>query len=226
MLLLAGALLYFLGWFPKLDAAKLARGLRGGSGALLSAGVTLILTKNPVLAVLAGALAYSFALGRGWFQGGGARRMESGSASTVRTAYLEMSLDHATGVMSGRVLKGRFAGRALSDFTAAERADCFAELRLNDAQAAQLFEAYFDRIAPGWNGTANSEGARGSSASRGMGVEEAYLVLGLNSGATRADIQAAHRNLMKRFHPDQGGSTYLAAKVNEAKDVLLKHVRA
>jgi hypothetical protein len=60
----------------------------------------------------------------------------------------------------------------------------------------------------------------------GMGVEEAYRVLGLSPGATRDDIQTAHRDLIKRNHPDQGGSTYIAAKVNEAKDVLLKHVQA
>jgi hypothetical protein len=60
----------------------------------------------------------------------------------------------------------------------------------------------------------------------GMGLEEAYRVLGLGPGATRDDIQAAHRELIKRNHPDQGGSTYIAAKVNEAKDVLLKHVQA
>jgi hypothetical protein len=60
----------------------------------------------------------------------------------------------------------------------------------------------------------------------GMGVEEAYRVLGLKPGATRDDIQAAHRDLIKRNHPDQGGSTYIAAKLNEAKDVLLKHVQA
>ena len=59
-----------------------------------------------------------------------------------------------------------------------------------------------------------------------MTVDEAYLVLGLNRGATRDDVQAAHRNLMKRFHPDQGGTTYLASQVNEAKDVLLKHIKA
>jgi DnaJ-class molecular chaperone len=50
--------------------------------------------------------------------------------------------------------------------------------------------------------------------------------LGLSRGATREDVQTAHRNLMKRFHPDQGGSTYLASQVNEAKDVLLKHIKA
>ena len=59
-----------------------------------------------------------------------------------------------------------------------------------------------------------------------MTIEEAYLVLGLNPGATREEIKAAHRNLIRRSHPDQGGTAYLAAKVNAAKDVLLKNVKA
>jgi len=220
-----GAILYLLGWLPRADASKIAYWIRKSSGVLFAAGAALILTRNPGLAVLAGMLAYSFMQKTGWFPGG-ARQTQAGSVSTVRTAYLEMSLDHATGTMSGRVLKGRFASRALSDFTAAERMDCLAELRAVDGQAAQLFEAYLDRTSPGWEGGAGESGARGGAPSRGMGAEEAYLVLGLNPGATRADIHAAHRNLMKRFHPDQGGSTYLAAKVNEAKDVLLKNVKA
>lgn len=62
--------------------------------------------------------------------------------------------------------------------------------------------------------------------SPGMTIEEAYLVLGLNPGATREEIKAAHRNLIRRSHPDQGGTAYLAAKVNAAKDVLLKNVKA
>ena len=214
-----------LGWLPKADAGKLAYWTRKSSGVLFAAAATLILTRNPGLAVLAGMLAYSIMQKTGWFPGG-ARQARMGSVSTVRTAYLEMSLNHATGAMSGRVLKGRFAGRELASFSAAERVDCLAELRANDSQSAQLFEAYLDRTSPGWDSGASASGGQRGRPERGMGVEEAYLVLGLSPGASRADIQAAHRNLMKRFHPDQGGSTYLAAKVNEAKEVLLKNVKA
>jgi hypothetical protein len=221
-----GAIVYLLGWFPKVDAGKLALLIRKGGVVLAVFAAAMIATRNIGLALLGSMLTYSFMQKTGWIPGGGAKRTVSGSVSTVRTAYLEMSLDHATGVMSGRLLKGRFAGRALSDFTAAERLDCLAELRANDPQAAQLFEAYFDRTAPGWNGSAGEGGQRGGGPLRGMGLEEAYLVLGLDPGATRDEVQAAHRNLMKRYHPDQGGSNYLAAKVNEAKDVLLKHIRA
>lgn len=54
-----------------------------------------------------------------------------------------------------------------------------------------------------------------------MSREEAYQVLGLVPGASEADIRAAHRRLMRAAHPDAGGSDWLAARVNEARDVLL-----
>ncbi len=207
----------------KAEVGKVAAWIRKSSAVLLVGGVVLIFTRNPGLAVMAGMIAYSVMARTGWYPGKG--RDNSSANSAVRTPYLEMALDHATGAVSGRVLKGRFAGRALSNFTDAERLDFLAELRSNDAQGAQLFEAYLDRAFPGWNAGAAGSGPRAGAASRGMTVDEAYLVLGLSRGAAREDVHAAHRNLMKRFHPDQGGTTYLASQVNEAKDVLLKHIK-
>ncbi len=209
----------------KAEVGKIATWIRKSGVILLAGGVTLIVTRNLGLAIMAGMIAYSIMARTGWYPGKG-RGGSSTANSAVRTAYLEMSLDHATGAISGRVLQGRFSGRALSDFTNAERMDLLAELRSNDAQGAQLFEAYLDRSFPGWNAGGGDSGPRAGAASRSMTVDEAYLVLGLSPGATREDVQTAHRNLMKRFHPDQGGSTYLASQVNEAKDVLLKHIKA
>jgi hypothetical protein len=218
-----GLILYFLGWVTKADMSSLAAAIRQSGGALLAAGVALVATRNIGIAIMVGMFAYSAMARTGWYPG---KRSDAGAGkSSVRSPCLEMSLDHATGAIEGRALRGRFAGRALSNFTEAERTEFLAELRANDAQGAQLFEAYLDRVSPGWSAGAEP-GFRGAAPSRAMTVDEAYMVLGLNRRATRDEVLAAHRNLMKRFHPDQGGSTYLAAQVNEAKDVLLKHIRS
>ena len=93
----------------------------------------------------------------------------------------------------------------------------------------QLFERYLHRRFPGGGHDAQGDatGWQRSAASNGkMTDEEAYQILGLQPGAGRSEIGRAHRGLMKKLHPDQGGSTYLAARVNEAKDTLLRTHRA
>lgn len=73
------------------------------------------------------------------------------------------------------------------------------------------------------NGT-NGDSSRQSAASYGgMGLDEACDTLGVAPTASREDIIAAHRRLIQKLHPDRGGNDYLAAKINEAKSVLLKH---
>jgi len=144
-----------------------------------------------------------------------------GRRSTVRTVWLEMVLDHETGVMAGQVLSGQFAGRSLQSLTEAEGAALLHDAS-GDSQSLQLIEAFMDRRFAGWRERHAWDGPSShGNASGPMTREQAFDILGLTEGAGEADIRAAHRDLMKKFHPDQGGSTYLATKINAAKDLLL-----
>jgi DnaJ domain len=152
--------------------------------------------------------------------GGGQR--SSGQSSRVRSAFLDMSLDHDSGELSGTILAGEHAGRSLGEF---DLAQLLAMAPAFDAESVALLESYLDRRFPAWrqNAQGNGTGGQRRAAPGGkMTAEEAYQILGLQPGASRDEIARAHRALMKKLHPDQGGSTYLAARVNEAKDTLLR----
>ncbi len=145
-----------------------------------------------------------------------------GASSDVETAYLRMSLDHDSGTLDGTVLTGKFHGRRLGEMSEQEVLELLHECRIEDAQSAGIIETYLDRIyGSSWRG-----GEAGASSGAGPSVgnmtrEEALEVLGLEAGATKAEIKEAHHRLMLKMHPDQGGSTYLASKLNQAKDLLL-----
>jgi DnaJ-like protein len=150
-----------------------------------------------------------------------------GGTSHVQTESLEMELDHDSGEMEGMVLKGSFEGRMLSSLSNTELKALLDELRATDQQAEALLEAYLDWRLPGWRDAESEKGKEEESRTRTrkpsghMSVDEAYAVLGLTRGASEEEITRVHRLMMKKFHPDQGGSTYLASRINEAKDVLL-----
>ncbi len=161
-----------------------------------------------------------------------------GRNSDIETAYLRMTLEHDSGVLRGTVLQGRFEGRNLEELSLDDLLDLLRECRVNDPQSATVLETYLDRVhGADWRGagTGGSEsgdgdggndhsggGGRRAGAGGSMTRDEAYEVLGLKPGASEAEIREAHRKLLMANHPDKGGSTFLAAQINQAKDVLLQ----
>jgi len=228
-LLLLLLLLLYAGRVARMDPKAGARAIRKGGGyGLLGLALGLAFAGRIGAAVPLGLIG-AWLLGWGLPLGGsrgpipGNTRRTGGQASTVRADFIEMTLDHDTGSMDGEVLAGQFAGRKLSDMNTPDLLALLRETLNADTQSAKLVEAYLDRTAPDWR---DQPGARASetsdaAASGPMSVAEAYRILGLWPGASADEIRKAHREMMKKFHPDQGGSTYLAMKINEAKDTLL-----
>lgn len=155
-----------------------------------------------------------------------------GQSSGVETRYLRMSLDHDSGVLDGTVLVGPFRGRRLGEMSRADLIALLAECRVEDEQSATILEAFLSRVHGDWRSGGRHEGAgqqqdtgrsQGSAWSGGaMSREEAAEILGVPPDAPVKAVKAAHHKLMLKLHPDQGGSNYLAAKINQAKDVLLR----
>lgn len=145
----------------------------------------------------------------------------SGQKSKVATALLSMELDHDSGAMSGEVLVGPSKGKLLSALTDPELRAFHTLCSGSRDQSAALLEAWLDRNKGEWRASWGQGNASAASGAGPMNREEALAILGLKAGASEDDVRAAHRRLMKEFHPDKGGSDYLAAKINAAKDVLL-----
>lgn len=219
--LAAGLLL--VSWFIRANPVDLARRLRLATAvlALVAAAAFLMRGALSLAAPLAmlGLWLLAAAGQGGWF---GAGSGSGAQTSQVNTEHLEMRLDHETGEIAGRVLKGLFAGRTIESLRAEELALLWQDCRIADPASAQIIEAYLDQRHPTWREDVKRGEEKFAAGPDGrMSVQEAYQILGLQEGAGREDIRQAHRELMLKLHPDRGGSTYLAAKINEAKDVAL-----
>jgi hypothetical protein len=138
----------------------------------------------------------------------------------VTTPYLRATQDLESGLVTGAVLRGVFAGSQLSELARDELVMLLTECRDEDPAAARLVEAYLDQKHPGWLDDLAEAGNQGTAtASRAdMSIGEARAILGVDPGADDSAINDAHRRLLGRLH---GGSDYLAGKINRARDVLL-----
>jgi DnaJ domain len=150
-------------------------------------------------------------------------------SSEVVTDSLRMQLDHTTGELDGEVRRGPFAGRSLGSLGLAELLELLAGCHREDPRSVALLETYLDRRQPDWRAHVAGEqaGGPGQQAGAGGAMDEATAcsILGLSPGASADEIKAAHRRLMTKLHPDHGGSSYLAAQLNQAKDLLLSRRR-
>jgi hypothetical protein len=223
---------YGLRLLGRASPAQVAEVIRNGGGVLaLAAALFLLLRGRLALAAGLGGLSLYFFTGErlSWkkfadFIGEKKRAQQS---SQVRTVFLAMTLDHVSGDVDGEVLAGPFAGQKLS---ALSREQCFqlhSDCLASDANSARLLETYFDRRFAGWRAAdqsdANARGGAGRRYGAGeMSEQEAYQTLGLRAGASAEEIIRAHRSLMKERHPDHGGTTDDAARINQAKDRLLR----
>lgn len=147
---------------------------------------------------------------------GAARGHQSGSRSDIQTRFLSMVLDHDSGKMEGKILEGQFEGGLLSQLNSRQLLSLLAECQV-DTDSVHLLESYLDRIDPAWRESQQQQGGDDGNLNERLALE----ILGLEAGASREEIIEAHRHLMQKLHPDRGGSTYLAAKLNEAKEYLL-----
>lgn len=236
-------LVYAAGSMPP---ASLARIVRYTGGGLLGIVALVLLVTGRLGMAIPAALA-SFAL----FQGNlgrlasfarnipGADKFgggpSSGQKSDIETAWLTMWLDHDTGQMGGRVRRGALAGAQLEQLSFDDLLKLRTELA-GDEESLRLLDSFMERVHGQGAGDGGSEqtdpgSGAGSTSPRGgngagMSREEALEVLGLSPGASIEEIKQAHRSLMQKVHPDHGGSSYLATKLNQAKDMLLAGIKA
>ena len=158
--------------------------------------------------------------GMGWgaAAAGGAKAPLS---SEITTRYIHMVLFHETGMMDGSVLTGQFEGAKLAQLELAQLISLLTEMQ-DDPDSQNLLVAYLDREHEGWQAEAGQHAKPPPAGDRNMDEAQALDILGLEDSATKDDIIQAHRRMMQKMHPDRGGSTYLAAKINGAKDLLLQ----
>lgn len=238
-------LLLFIRWFTRTPPEKVARTMRRGL-LYLAIGLLVVLAVTGRLHWLLAAIGTLFAFlprllsliryvplaGQLYKRYKAARSASAGATpgqtSQVEARLVRMSLNHETGEIDGVVLDGSFKGSRLSELSMDQLIELWRDCNAQDEESGRLVQAFLDRMhGTAWHeraggAQANDTGTAGAAAPGGpMSRNEAYEILGLEPDAGEEEIVHAHRRLIQKLHPDRGGSGYLAAKINQAKDLLL-----
>lgn len=194
--------------------------------ALLGAALPFIVRSLPIILRLVSAasilkwLRRAGGLGGFAMPGRGGAAASSGQQSELNTRFLAMVLDHDTGDMDGQVLEGSFKGSKLSDLSLTDLLS-LREVCREDSDSLNVLEAWLDRAHPDWADAGDDTRQQDFSETGNLDEHQAREILGLKPDAGKKEIVEAHRRLIQKLHPDHGGSSYLAARINEAKRVLL-----
>lgn len=172
-------------------------------------------------------------LARRYLSSGGMRSMgakpKPGQTSSVHSLFLSMILNHDNGEISGEVLRGQYSGCALRELTVQQLQNLMTECQSDQDSYALLCSYLNYRFGSDWqaqfDGSEQADAEADMTSDQPMSYDEALDILGLQAPISKQQIIKAHRSMMQKFHPDRGGSNYLAAKINEAKEYLLKHLQ-
>lgn len=161
----------------------------------------------------------------GWGQAG-PQQPTTGQQSNVETPTLRMILEHDTGDMDGEVVEGPHQGSRLSTMTIEQLGEFHTHCQLHDTEGLRLLESYLHRHREDeWQAWYSSQQHYSdNTGNAAMSFREALEILELEPDPTEAEIQQAHKRMMAKFHPDRGGSHYMAVKINQAKDLLLSRL--
>lgn len=140
----------------------------------------------------------------------------TGGTASFKTDHLDVTIAVQSGQLSGSVIKGPYAGKSIAELSENDIKELENYYRERDKKSYYLIR--FAR-----KGQTSGGGQQASPPFASPGRDEALQILGLSGDPSREEIIAAHRRLINKLHPDRGGSDFLAARVNQARDILLKN---
>jgi len=221
-LLVLMGVMWFMSWYGKANSAQRNKSIKTGllyivAGALLLLVVTgripiIFAAISAAVPILHRLLAYRGLIGTvGRFAG------QKFGPTRFTTQWLVVEYDMATRTLDASITKGQFEGKKLSQLSESELSSLLEELK-DDFQSRAAVNAF----VMARNGGRYEQNKQPPPNVNGkMTLSQAYEILDISPDATDDEVKQAHKRLMQKLHPDRGGSSYLAAQINSAKDTLL-----